>query len=424
MASETDMLFDMVRKLKTTVDQLRAEVDDMEARIVALTSKTAPEKMLPPPAPPVPELSRPAVLVPAMPIVQPPRPPEPVARLAQPVETSRTLGNVVMGAMGVDGSLRAPEGAERPFPSLFTPYLVRPPWKVAGVDHGVGASGVLIDWREISGFNVQVNRVKGVVKVENGNASRLTGIDFALHGGCRIEIVNTRNWSIDNCRISNGPLSDPGYTDGLIQADAVSQNGSITRCTIGGGTPGLGRRGGALATIRGGGFLVVEYNRFFDSPQHALEITGAGITFRNRFNLYHNIGNHGPRGVYPTSLRWGLSVFSTDPNCCVNEFNTYVQPQIGIGGPDPGEVAAFFKDSMEGIFKPQFRNNVVICAGNKAGASVAYILHGGDTQRGGVCSDNWIDLTGARGMGYEQTLSHWTMDRNVNLRTGFLIAKP
>jgi hypothetical protein len=132
-------------------------------------------------------------------------------------------GNFVAGTLilatntfvAIDGSLAAPVGATAQIPNLFTgfsvdpvngpvTYPVRPPWKVAGVDYGVGPSATAVanflDWTTIGvgGANsipgVTINSGNGPaigtnsIYVSGATAVILNAIDFSLHSGAWIYI--------------------------------------------------------------------------------------------------------------------------------------------------------------------------------------------------------------------------------------------
>lgn len=315
-----------------------------------------------------------------------------------------------------DGYPGVPGGAI-PFPALFAPYPKRPSWKVAGVDYGIGATGPLKDWWTATGPGISVDKAKGLIRIDGTSGVRLIGYDLSLHGGCRIYIASSPNAALDNCNIINGPVSNVGFTAGLIQVDPQSPGFTMIGCTVDGGSPTLGKSGSSLVSILGGGPLVFEYNLLRNSPQHAFEIDGPNLSFRRRFNVMSNIGNNGYVGAHPNCLQWGKIAFTGE---CLDEYNTAVQP-VGIAA---GEVNQYYSNFGGLIPTPTMKNFTIVCAGTTPGQSASWLVRGPGAQTVGTCTDNWMDFSGAWGPFVAGTFPGWTFARNVDLRTGQVIAFP
>src|SRR5262249_6241226 len=82
-----------------------------------------------------------------------------------------------------DGSSAAPLGVAK-FPSLFSLYATRPPWKVAGVDYAVGfPSGISLSDPTTSTIPGTVIDAADHLLLVTGNGVTISGYDFSLHGG-------------------------------------------------------------------------------------------------------------------------------------------------------------------------------------------------------------------------------------------------
>jgi hypothetical protein len=321
------------------------------------------------------------------------------------------------------GGGAAPSQGEIPFPNLLDGYPSRPAWQVPGVDYGVGPIGTLVDWQSASGTGISVNAGTGLITL-TGNGVILSGYDLSTNGGCRIQVSNATNWTVTNCKMVNGSLSNAGFTAGLLQSDTNSPGGTVTRCLIDGGTPTYGAGGSTLISIRSGGVLIFEYNYLRNSPQHAWEIEGTNITMTRRYNVIYNMANGGFAGNHANTLQFGNAFFSASADCNVNDYNLIYQPPISVIGVDAGECDQFYDNNAGVILRPKLRFCVFVCAGGTGGDTASYVIHGGQQATGGVAEDNWFDTSGAYGPWYPGSIDNWAYARNYNLVTGSLLGPP
>ena len=174
-----------------------------------------------------------------------------------------------------DGSSNASAGIAQ-LPNLLNGYAVRPSWEVAGVDYAVGvpAGTQLRDWQTLSGPGITVSGNE--VRIDGQAGVNLNGIDFSLHGGAFLYLVNSPDAVITNCKFqANTPTS-------LIDAGPGSSNLTVQHSTLIGGSSGSG-------LISADGNVVIQYNLMKDYPQHAVEISGnTNLTYK--YNLLDNGG--------------------------------------------------------------------------------------------------------------------------------------
>src|SRR5882724_12048085 len=99
-----------------------------------------------------------------------------------PFRTVVFLHAFILVAASMAGPAHAIDAEAPPqHPALLDHYAFRPPWKVAGVDYGVGypTSTKLIDPSAISARNVSVDAKAHVITVAGSNVT-LNGFDFSL----------------------------------------------------------------------------------------------------------------------------------------------------------------------------------------------------------------------------------------------------
>jgi hypothetical protein len=182
-----------------------------------------------------------------------------------------------------DGGAGAPAGSPQ-YPTFFSglngisPYPVRPPWRVAGVDYRVGIhDGVAL--KDPGTILPSVARRSGnnpiVLEIMSDNTT-LNGYDFTLNGGWQIRSNDHSNLKISNSRLQNfciymdkGPLT-------------------VEFCEI----DGLGEAGetkfGCLAFLRDGVTSTWKYNWLRRAQNDFIDLTTADIDAR--FNLFDTMG--------------------------------------------------------------------------------------------------------------------------------------
>jgi hypothetical protein len=240
------------------------------------------------------------------------------------LRTSRVSGTGVADSTRfteIDGGAAAPAGAPQ-YPTFFTglngisPYPVRPPWRVAGVDYRVGINdGVsLKDPTTIPPSVAERSGNNPIVLEIASDDVTLDGYDFTRGGWWQIRSNNHGNLKISNSRLQNfciymdkGPLT-------------------VEFCEV----DGLGEAGetqfGCLAFLRTGVSSTWRYNWLRRAPNDFIDLSTSDIDAR--FNLFDTMG-------YATGAHADAIQFAGDgtANNIKIFFNTFVQTAITEAGP-------------------------------------------------------------------------------------------
>ncbi|MBR0907024.1 right-handed parallel beta-helix repeat-containing protein [Bradyrhizobium liaoningense] len=198
------------------------------------------------------------------------------------VQATNALGSgtgsiaVVASSAGAypDGSANAPTGTPN-FPNLFSGYVTRPPWQVAGVDYRVGINtGVVLKTPTTANIPAGCTLSNGRLAVDAANVV-LDGFDFTASNVWIYVVTGGNNLTITNCKFRNITQDYYGTEAGLTiryceidnQADegwpfylrSASKNNHVTieYCWLkktGGDWIDLSGQGG------GGGDLIFRYN--------------------------------------------------------------------------------------------------------------------------------------------------------------------
>lgn len=304
-----------------------------------------------------------------------------------------------------DGHANAPHAPIQK-PELLTSYVKRPPWKVAGVDYGVGvpADTVLTDWRDLRGPGISI--VDNLVRVDNTNGVHIDSVDFSLHGGAILLFVNSPRGVVTNSKFQSTSSA------GEINADEQSPDLTVQFCTIAGGADGS-------SLISAHGNVVVQYNWMRDFPQHAVEIGGT-TNLIYRYNLIENGGT-----VAGAHLNYLQMMGSNVTNAVVIAYNTTYQTRQAASG--EGFQLYISDGTNSGVLvNPTFAYNTMIAKGRLA---MSYMLHGSSryatskphsTPIEGIATahHNYFDTTGAYGAFYPGSVLKWSLVENWNMITG------
>jgi hypothetical protein len=236
----------------------------------------------------------------------------PVAALTSAASQQQRVGLVASSVMMIDGFADAPSGAAQ-YPNYFTslngisPYPVRPPWRVAGVDYRVGINtGVSL--KDPALINPAIATRSGqdpiVLGVQRDNVV-LDGYDFTRGGWWQIRSNGRANLTISNSKLQNLCLD--------IDRGPIT----VEYCEI----DGLGLAGetvfGCLAFLREGVSSKWRYNWLYNALNDFIDLSTSDIDAR--FNLFDTMG-------YGTGAHADAIQFAGDgtANNIKLLFNTYV----------------------------------------------------------------------------------------------------
>jgi len=306
-------------------------------------------------------------------------------------------------------------------PALLASYVLRPPWKVAGVDYAVGVppTATLTDWQLLSGPGISVNTtaMPPYVRVDNTSNVVISGIDFSLHGGAVVFFVNSPNPTVANSNFGGANLA--AVLANVISADYNSPGLTVSYNTIDGGGAGSGS---ALVGAAGSGTTTLTYNWLKNFPQHVLEQNTQSAPYAV---IYRN--NLIEQGAMQTGSHLNFLQFDTNSNSSSSvdvEYNTNYQTKQASGG----EGYQFYANGNGLVQNVTLAYNVMIAAAPGIGLpvpvsslSMSRMVHAGGAQNAGIAHDNYVDATGAYGWLYAGSFSGWKFSDNYNMRTGAIM---
>jgi hypothetical protein len=224
---------------------------------------------------------------------------------------------------GLDGRLAAPTGSAQ-YPNYFTnlngisPYPVRPPWRVAGVDYRVGVNtGVsLKDPNAISAaVAVKSGSNPFVLNLQQSNIT-LDGYDFTTGGWWQIHTNGNNNLTISNSKLQNlciiGTNGDTGLTVKYCEIDGLGAAGETVF--------------GALAFLGSSVTSTWLYNWIHDSEADMLQVNT--VDMLAKYNLFDTMGYS--LGAHSDAIQFGGPGTANNVDL---EFNTYVQRIVTTEGP-------------------------------------------------------------------------------------------
>ncbi|QPF86524.1 right-handed parallel beta-helix repeat-containing protein [Bradyrhizobium genosp. L] len=312
-----------------------------------------------------------------------------------------------------DGSAGAQAGVAQ-FSGILDRYAVRPDWKVAGVDYYVGTPGgtALKDPASISMAGVSVDRSGHTVTVSRSGIT-LSGYDFGLNGGWKVDVVNDANdVTITNSQFkvgANNLMPVEAHYGGTI---------NVLNCTFDGGAS----EGSSVKAMvfAGAGGATIEYNRFANFPDDGIDITHDG-DYVIRYNVFDAMG----AGNFHTDAI--QTYFSAISSLSIQYNTMYEPPSMSNGG-----INSFVRiGDQRGnvVHHPVAAYNTIIMASTSANAANVFQWDSGGTGTlvNPEIHDNFIDPRGVLYAVISPTLHHLdgvvnpTSYGNYNLRTAKLI---
>ena len=184
-----------------------------------------------------------------------------------------------------DGSANAPAGTPQ-MAGLLSGYVVRPPWKVAGVDYAVGvpAGTVLADPTTISIPGVELNTASHIIVISASNVT-LSGYDFSTDGGWGIVIAP----GVTDTVIKNSNFLVGGDQNVPINALGGMGNLTVLNDTFDGGG-GTSDNIWTMVGYSGDGVATFEYNSFLNTTEDAIEFGSGTMTTIVQYNTYQHLG--------------------------------------------------------------------------------------------------------------------------------------
>ena len=284
----------------------------------------------------------------------------------------------------VDGYVGRPTIASANLPNLLNGEAVRPPWKVAGVDYGVGIPDAKIatlkDPTTISISGVTVNSGTGTITCTAPNVV-LDNYDMSAYqvtpaSGCsNITITNSKIKALLMNAASGGGMT--------------VTNNNFDQSTSG-LTSFLGYTGGGATAP-----YLIEYNVFFHSNQHILEAEASTNSLVFKFNLIQDSGANNPAS-HVNYLQMSGTI-----NGVVWNFNTVSQQHVSAGGEGIQWVDCCSGTST--MNAPDGSYNTMVTTNNGA-CALSYLWHisnqtggGTTTITNGTMTSNYMDDTGTLG---------------------------
>ena len=205
-----------------------------------------------------------------------------------------SVSNTAISTSGTwaDGFASAPAGTSQ-YPTFFSGYSIRPPWRVAGVDYAVGPNpGVTLKDPATATLPSGVTRdsTNHLFTVTGSNVT-LDGWDFSLEGGWNVIVgvdplfVNTTATTSSGSVLSFSSTS--GISSGMIVGDATNPSGVIPA-----GTTVLSTTGTTVTlsnSVTGAGVRNGDTIKFWPSSSEA---EGQNVTIQNsNFKIGSNLND-------------------------------------------------------------------------------------------------------------------------------------
>jgi hypothetical protein len=300
-------------------------------------------------------------------------------------------------------------------PSLLNGYAVRPPWKVAGVDYGVGYPSTikLAEPSTISMIGVSADRRNHTLTV-TGDDVTIDGYDFSLDGGWKISVTSGTNILITNSNFAIGVNSLPP-----IEITGNAKNVTVSNSIFDG-------KGNARVDS------LVMYNAssngIFQFRRNWLKNSGTdGVWFLGgsklilRDNLFESIG------LVPGGHADAIQFSQSNTTGSQIVFNTLLFGQdLAYEGHLAGEgIQVESQVNSVGIFQIEVGNNILISTRPKRVNSYLIALRGSPKGSGANilddvnCHDNYVDRGWSYGFLYPNGWgSNYTISNNMDMVTG------
>jgi hypothetical protein len=305
-------------------------------------------------------------------------------------------------------------------PLLLSRYAFRPPWKVAGVDFGVGypASAKLADPSTITMADVSVDTKNHTVTVMGSNVT-IDGYDFSLAGGWKIDVKSGTNILITNSNFAVGsnvlaPIEITGTTEHVTVSNSVFDgraNSHVERLI--------------LYNASSNGIFMLHHAWIKNAGTDGVWfLNGAKLILRD--NLFDSIGltpgGHADAIQFTQSNNTGSQIV----------FNTFFFGQdLAYNGHLAGEgIQVESQVNSVGIFHPEIGNNTIVSTRPKTVNSYLIALRGSPLGAGSNilddvnCHDNYMDRGASYGFFYPSGRgSNYRLTNNRDMVTGRIVSR-
>ena len=306
-----------------------------------------------------------------------------------------------------DGSSAAPNVTPQ-YPTLVSTYVKPPPWKLAGVNYGVGiASSITLIPIATGTLPAGVSR-STATKVLTVTSSNVTvqGFDFSADGGWKVEVTAA------NCSVIHSNFAVSSAVNPPINATSAGPNLYVGYCVIEGGGSSFDTTPGALVTTNASG-LTVQYCWLKKAAGDGID-AGVGGSINVSFNLIDDLSRF--PGAHGDIVQLGAAAGSATVSIL---FNTWVQRAVGVGG--VGTQGYMMEtDSPQTVSGGEVAFNTAVF---DSSAQVSFFTGTGTNLYTGTVyvHDNYVDLTGntgnfARSTGAYPALGQYI--KNWNMVTG------
>lgn len=309
----------------------------------------------------------------------------------------------------LDGRLNAPTGTAQ-YPTYFTslngisPYPVRPPWKVAGVDYRVGINtGVTL--KDPNTINPAIATISGTNPIVLGiqqNDVTLDGYDFTTGGWWRIHTNSNNNLVISNSKLQNFCIFGNGGNTVTVKYCEIDGLGAAGETTF-----------GTLILLQTGVTLTFQYNYIHDSQNDMIDVTTVDID--SRWNLFDTMGYE--VGAHADSIQMAGDGTANNVKLL---FNTYVHRLVTTSSPSSFLDVETQVGTAPVINNPEIAYNTAsYTAGGPNGSTFYRIAQDVGTISGAYVHDNYADPTNMIAVLSDSTAgTGYTKSGNILLTTG------
>ncbi len=352
---------------------------------------------------------------------------------ASPGDGARFCGHSTDGLP--DGCAGSPAGAPQ-YPSLFSaplaphpsPYPVRPPWNVAGVDYHVGVPSEvsLTDFHADGALPACASLHKPTGRVVVTSAPcQLSGIDFSGHGGACVYIApqaGPGTVTIANSRFSVGTASACKGAYLVAAGKGFAGTFQVESNIFLGNGPTSQSMSAAIGSA-GSGPVFVRYNYITQLDQHGIDFAAPPSSISVLYNVITNFGME--TGSHPNFAYFCGGTFANVEIA----FNLSAE-FFGEGAQAGAQGMTIHADSGCGsnLIDPIVTHNVVLNPGTGAGAAqtASYVIaptqDSGATLSGANISHNYIDWSGGYGPMYPSKGTAFVCSRNIDIYRGNVMA--